>query len=273
MTGIDLHIDPAGIAHLVMTRTDARNALSRDQAVRIARAAGALNDNPAVRVAVLTSSMPEFFCVGADLKERRTLDEAGLMEARRDSWAATRALLDLSMPTVAAVRGMALGGGLELALACDVIVGDTSTVVGLPETGIGIIPGGGGTQLLPRKIGCGRAAELIFTGRRLGAEEAHRYGIVDVLDTQDAEAAAIRMAETVAAKSPAAQRNAKAAMRGGQDRLLSEALLCEDSYWRSSASSDDYREGLAAFSEKRPPVWPAPPAARTPEIRIEGVTA
>ncbi|MGE2833289.1 enoyl-CoA hydratase/isomerase family protein [Mycobacterium sp. SMC-4] len=273
MTGVDIRIDAAGIAHLMMTRTGARNALSRDQAARIARAAKALNDNPAVRVTVLSSSMPDFFCVGADLKERRTLDERGLMEARRDSTAATQALLDLSMPTIAAVRGMALGGGAELALTCDLIVGDPTTVVGFPETGVGIIPGGGGTQLLPRKIGNGRAAEMIFTGRRLDADEAQRYGFLDVLDAADAEAAALRLATTIASKSSEAQRNAKSALRDGQNLPLADALLCEDRYWRASACSQDYQEGLAAFSEKRPPVWPAASAAPTTEIRHEGATA
>lgn len=265
MSGVDLQIDDTGIAHLVMTRAEARNALSAQQAADIASAAVEISRDPRVRVTVLRSALPEFFSVGADLKERRRLDSEALMAAREHSLAATHALLSLPMPAVAAVRGMALGGGLELALTCDVIVADDTAVVALPETGIGIIPGGGGTQLLPRRIGAGRAAELIFTGRRLTAAEAHHYGIVDIL-ADNAEAEAVRLANVIASKSPTAQRNAKKALRGGLDRSLSDALACEDACWRESALSADYREGLAAFGEKRTPAWP------TPATTTEGVT-
>lgn len=263
MSGVTVSVDEAGIAQLVLCRTEARNALSADQADQITSAATELNSNPDVRVVVLSSSDPRFFSVGADLKERRGLDESGLLVAREHSTAATRALLELAVPTVAAVSGMALGGGLELALTCDVLIADGTALVGLPETGVGIVPGGGGTQLLPRKIGPGRAAELIFTGRRLSAEQAHDYGIVDILVDEDAVGAALQLAATMAAKSPIAQRNAKAALRNGQDRPLPEALSVEDGYWRSSACSVDYREGLASFAEKRPPAWPAPALENT----------
>ncbi|WP_197507586.1 enoyl-CoA hydratase-related protein [Mycobacterium sp. ACS4331] len=264
MSGVTVSVDAFGVAELVMCRTEARNALSTEQADQIASAAIELNSRPDVRVVVMSSADPRFFSVGADLKERRSLDEPGLLAARGHSTAATQALLDLAVPTLAAVSGMALGGGLELALTCDVVVADSTALVGLPETGVGIIPGGGGTQLLPRRIGIGRAAELIFTGRRLSAAEAHGYGIVDVLVDDDAVGAALQLATTIAAKSPNAQRNAKAALRNGQDRPLAEALSVEDGQWRSSACSADYREGLAAFAEKRPPDWPSPSLSPVP---------
>lgn len=272
MTGVEVCVDEAGIAQLVMCRAEARNALSARQAELIARAATGLGHRPDVRVVVLSSSVPQFFSVGADLKERRAFDESALLAARTHSAAATRALLELAVPTIAAISGMALGGGLELALTCDVMVADATAEVGLPETGVGIIPGGGGTQLLPRRIGTGRAAELIFSGRRLSAAEAHAYGIVDVLVDDDAVTGALRLAATFATKSPTAQRNAKAALRAAQDRPLIEGLAVEDAYWRSSATSADYREGLDAFTEKRPLSWPLPAVPTSPHTPT-GATA
>lgn len=246
----------AGIGRLVLDRPSLRNALSAEFARQIATAASALDADPRVRVVVLSSSSPEYFSVGADLKERARLDDDQLMTARADSVAATDALLSIGVPLIAVIRGTALGGGLELALTCDLIVADTSASLGLPETGVGIIPGGGGTQLLPRRIGGGRAAELIFTGRRLSAAEAHDYGIIDILADGDALDKALDTAAVIASKSTTAQRNAKAALRDGQALRLREALAVEDRRWRSSALSADYREGLAAFAQKRQPRWP-----------------
>ncbi len=248
-------VDESGVAELVIDRPDARNALSAHLALGITEAATALNGNAAVRVVIVRSSCPDFYCVGADLKERAHLDEAGLMAVREHSAAATRALLGIEVPVIAAISGPALGGGLELALTCDIIVADATALIGLPETGVGIIPGGGGTQLLPRRIGTGRAAELILTGRRLDAGEAHRYGIVDHL-AADALTAAHQLAVAIATKSTTAQRHAKSSLRQGQGLTLPEALAVEDHHWRESARSADYREGLAAFGSKRPPRWP-----------------
>ncbi len=259
MTGPDVIVSvDGGIGRLVLDRPSVRNALSADFARQIAAAAAELDADARVRVIVMSSAAPEHFSVGADLKERRTLDETGLMAARADSMAATRALLAVRVPTVAAIRGTALGGGLELALTCDLVVADASASVGFPETGVGIIPGGGGTQLLPRKIGTGRAGELILTGRILGAAEAHRYGVVDILADSDALDTALRLAETIASKSSTAQCNAKTALRQGHGLPLHEALDVEDGLWRSTALSPDYREGLSAFAQKRTPCWPEP---------------
>ncbi len=247
-----------GVGQIVLDRPSRRNALSAAFTRQIAVAAAAMDADPTVHAVVLSSALAEHFCVGADLKERAGLDERGLSAARTDSLAATRALLSLKVPTVAAIRGTALGGGLELALTCDLVVADASALLGFPETGVGIIPGGGGTQLLPRKIGAGRAVELILTGRRLTAREAHEYGIIDILADTDAVDAALSLASTIASKSPTAQRNAKAALREGDGLPLHQALDIEDRHWRSSALSADYREGLTAFVDKRQPCWPDP---------------
>ncbi|MFI6898006.1 enoyl-CoA hydratase/isomerase family protein, partial [Streptomyces sp. NPDC050256] len=164
---------------------------------------------------------------------------------------------ELPMPTIAAVHGFALGGGFELALSCDLIVADPTALVGLPEVSVGVIPGGGGTQLLPRRIGAARAAELIFTARRVEAAEARELGLVDelVADGQD-RTEALALAGRIAANSPVGLRAAKRALRLGHGLDLRAGLEVEDSAWRSVAFSGDRAEGVAAFNEKRKPNWP-----------------
>lgn len=182
------------VAELVLDRPKAMNAVSTDMARSIAAACAALAADPEVRVTVLTSSHERAFCVGADLKERNSFTDADLVRQRPTARAAYTGVLELPMPTIAAVHGFALGGGFELALSCDLIVADRTALVGLPEVSVGVIPGGGGTQLLPRRIGAARAAELIFTARRVEAAEARELGLVDelVADGRDrAEALAL----------------------------------------------------------------------------------
>ncbi|MFG2717314.1 enoyl-CoA hydratase/isomerase family protein [Streptomyces sp. NPDC048416] len=243
------------VAELVLDRPKAMNAVSTEMARSIAAACDALGADPDARVAVVTSTNERAFCVGADLKERNSFSDAELVRQRPTARAAYTGVLDLPMPTVAAVHGFALGGGFELALACDVIVGDASTVVGLPEVSVGVIPGGGGTQLLPRRVGAARAAELVFTARRVEAAEARELGLLDVL-AEDARAEALALAGRMAANSPVGLRAAKRAMRLGHGLDLRAGLEVEDAAWRSVAFSGDRAEGVAAFNEKRKPVWP-----------------
>ncbi len=165
-----------------------------------------------MRAVVLSSTHERAFCVGADLKERNSFTDADLMRQRPHTRAAYTGVLELPMPTIAAVHGFALGGGFELALACDLIVADGTAVVGLPEVSVGVIPGGGGTQLLPRRVGAARAAELVFTARRVPAAEAGELGLVDqfVADGQD-RAEALALAARIARNSPVGLRAAKRA--------------------------------------------------------------
>ncbi|NNN38379.1 enoyl-CoA hydratase/isomerase family protein, partial [Streptomyces sp. S3(2020)] len=160
------------VAELALDRPKAMNAVSTEMARSLGAACAALGDDKDVRVVVLTSTHERAFCVGADLKERNSFSDADLVRQRPVARGAYTGVLELPVPTVAAVHGFALGGGFELALACDVIVADRTAVVGLPEVSVGVIPGGGGTQLLPRRVGAARAAELIFTARRVEAGEA-----------------------------------------------------------------------------------------------------
>ncbi|MGW6271538.1 enoyl-CoA hydratase/isomerase family protein [Streptomyces sp. NPDC055060] len=247
----------AFVAELVLDRPKAMNAVSTDMARSIGAACAALADDRDARVVVLTSTHERAFCVGADLKERNSFTDAELVRQRPTARAAYTGVLELPMPTVAAVHGFALGGGFELALACDLIVADPTAVVGLPEVSVGVIPGGGGTQLLPRRVGAARAAELIFTARRLEAGEARELGLVDQLVGEGEDRTeALALAGRIAANSPVGLRAAKRALRLGHGLDLRAGLEVEDAAWRSVAFSGDRSEGVAAFNEKRTPQWP-----------------
>ncbi|GGR54282.1 MULTISPECIES: enoyl-CoA hydratase/isomerase family protein [Streptomyces] len=245
------------VAELVLDRPKAMNAVSTEMARSLAGACAALAGDPAARVVVLTSSHDRAFCVGADLKERNSFTDADLVRQRPVARAAYTGVLELPMPTIAAVHGFALGGGFELALSCDLIVADRTAVVGLPEVSVGVIPGGGGTQLLPRRVGAARAAELIFSARRVAAEEALGLGLVDQLteEGRDREEA-LALGERIAGNSPVGLRAAKRALRLGHGLDLRAGLEVEDAAWRSVAFSGDRAEGVAAFNEKRKPQWP-----------------
>ncbi|ARQ68909.1 enoyl-CoA hydratase/isomerase family protein [Streptomyces marincola] len=245
------------VAEVVLDRPRAMNALSTELARRLTAACADVAADRSVRAAVLSSTHERAFCVGADLKERDGLSDAEFGRHRTALRGAFTAVLDLPVPAVAAVHGFALGGGFELALSCDVIVADPTAVVGLPEVTVGVIPGGGGTQLLPRRVGAARAAELIFTGRRVPADEARRLGLVDELtEAGGARQAALDLAARIARNSPVGLRAAKRALRTGWGLDLAAGLDVEDAAWRTVAFSPDRAEGVAAFNEKRAPDWP-----------------
>ncbi|MDT0446996.1 enoyl-CoA hydratase/isomerase family protein [Streptomyces johnsoniae] len=245
------------VAEVRLDRPRAMNAISTELARRLTAACADLAADRSVRAVVLASTQERAFCVGADLKERNGLSDAEFGRHRTVLRAAFTAVLDLPVPAVAAVAGFALGGGFELALSCDLIVADPTAVVGLPEVTVGVIPGGGGTQLLPRRVGAARAAELIFTGRRVAADEARRLGLVDELtEPGGARAAALALAARIAANSPVGLRAAKRALRTGSGLGLQAGLEVEDAAWRTVAFSPDRAEGVAAFNEKRTPDWP-----------------
>ncbi|ONK11877.1 enoyl-CoA hydratase-related protein [Streptomyces sp. MP131-18] len=245
------------VAEVRLDRPRAMNAISTELARCLTAACADLAADRSVRAVVLASTQERAFCVGADLKERNGLSDAEFGRHRTVLRAAFTAVLDLPVPAVAAVAGFALGGGFELALSCDLIVAEPTAVVGLPEVTVGVIPGGGGTQLLPRRVGAARAAELIFTGRRVAADEARRLGLVDELtEPGGARAAALALAARIAANSPVGLRAAKRALRTGSGLGLQAGLEVEDAAWRTVAFSPDRAEGVAAFNEKRTPDWP-----------------
>jgi enoyl-CoA hydratase/carnithine racemase len=246
-----------GVATVTLERPEALNAISTGLAVALAAAVEPLATDPAVRAVVLAGAGDRAFSVGADLKERAGLDDHGWFvqrEAFRRGFAAVRRC---PLPTVAAVFGYALGGGAELALACDLVVAADDATFGLPEVRLGLVPAGGGTQLLVRRVGRSAAKDLVLTGRRVDAAEALRLGLADrVVPRAELPAAARGLAAEIAGNAPTAVRLAKWAIDLGADLAQEAAMEVEDQAWRRAVLSDDRREGIAAWVEGRDPRWP-----------------
>lgn len=256
MSTISVTVDK-GVAEVVLSRPEALNAISTQLATELVSATDELRNDGDVRVVLLAAEGDRAFCVGADLKERNGMSDAELLAQRVVFRAAFGGVLNLPQPTVAAVHGFALGGGCELALSCDIVVADETATVGLPEVSIGLVPGGGGTQLTLRRLGPGKAADVVLTGRRIAAGEAASLGLVDrLVPAGSARAAAREIAAQIANNSPVATRAAKQALRAGWGLDYAAAMDVEDAAWQAAATSADRREGIAAFNEKRPPVWP-----------------
>lgn len=254
---VSLRREGAHVAEIVLDRAEALNAISTELARELAEVCGQVAGDRAVRAVVLSAAGERAFCVGADLKERNRMSDADLLAQREVFRAAFGGVLGLPQPVVAAVHGYALGGGCEFALSCDLIVADESAVFGLPEVTVGLVPGGGGTQLALRRLGPGRAADLVLTGRRLGIAEAEAYGLVDRrVPAGTAREEALALAAAIAKNSPTAVRAAKRALRHGAAVDLAAGLDIEDAAWRTVAFSADRKEGIAAFTEKREPDWP-----------------
>jgi len=252
---VDLRVDDH-VATVVMQRSEAMNALSGEMADTLSGAILQAAAEPKVWVMILASAGDRAFCVGADLKERTTLDDAGWLRNRILMRGLFESLRSVPQPTIASVFGHALGGGFELALSCDLMVASDDAVFGLPETTLGIVPGGGGTQLLARRIGITRAKELIFTGRRLTAQEAQRMGLVSkVVTKSELRSATTSLAREICKASPIAVQEAKRAVDNAFDLPLEHGIELEDLAWRRAVASEDRKEGIAAFNQKRDPEW------------------
>jgi enoyl-CoA hydratase/carnithine racemase len=252
---IDLALE-RHVATVTLSRPEALNAISGEVANELAGALLQAAARPDVWVVVLAAAGDRAFCVGADLKERNELDDAGWMHNRILMRAMFDSLRAVPQPTVASVFGHALGGGFELALSCDLIVASDDAIFGLPEVGVGIVPGGGGTQVLARKVGLARAKDLILTRRRMSATEAHGMALVArVVARDELEAATRDLAEEICRSSPVAAREAKQAIDRGFGEPLDVGLELEDLAWRRAVASNDRREGIAAFNQKRDPEW------------------
>ncbi|HET6818152.1 MAG TPA: enoyl-CoA hydratase-related protein [Mycobacteriales bacterium] len=245
------------VLEIELHRPEALNALSTALARELAAVTAETARDDNVRAVLLSAAGDRAFCVGADLKERNAMSDDDLRAQRLVFRDAFGGVLRLPQPVVAAVHGFALGGGCELALSCDIVVADDTAVLGLPEVTIGLVPGGGGTQLALRRLGAGRAADVVLTGRRIGAAEAEGLGLIDrLVPAGSAREAALEVAHQIAANSPVATRAAKTALRNGYGLDYAAAMDIEDAAWRTAAFSNDRREGIAAFNEKRKPEWP-----------------
>ena len=212
--------------------------------------------NPDIRVVIISGSGEKAFCAGADLKERVTLSPIQVKEFITTIRNLFTAIEDLNKPVIAAVNGVALGGGTELALACDIRIASEGATMGLTETRLAIIPGAGGTQRLPRLVGKGKAKELIFMGRRIDAQEALKIGLVNrVCPLEGLMDEAMAMATTICEAGPIAIEQAKYAINRGLETDLHTGLAIESNAYWITIPTEDRLEGLAAFREKRKPVY------------------
>ncbi|MFL5683205.1 MAG: enoyl-CoA hydratase-related protein [Chloroflexota bacterium] len=244
----------AGVALVTLDRPTALNALSFDLLDQLVDALETLDRDPACRAVVITGAGTRAFAAGADIRELEPQTSASLIAGGRfRTW---DRLAMIGLPMIAAVRGVALGGGCELAMTCDMVVAADDASFGQPEILLGVMPGAGGTQRLTRAIGKARAMELILTGRPMSADEALARGLVTrVVPPEATLDVALELAGLVATMPPLAVRAAKAAVLDASDRPLADGLARERAAFFALFDTDDQAEGMAAFTQKRPPVW------------------
>jgi enoyl-CoA hydratase/carnithine racemase len=242
------------LAWLVIERPEVMNCLSFPTLLRFRTLLEDLRADLDLRCLLISGAGDRAFCAGADLKERKTMP----LERVPHFVENIRALMDdveaMPQPTVAVINGFCFGGGTELALACDLRVAAPHAELGLTETSLAILPGAGGTQRLPRLIGKSRAKDLILTGRKIGASEAERIGLVNrIAEPGKLRESALALAEAIAANGPVAVRAAKEAIDGGVELPLSRGLEHEARCYERVLGTEDRLEALAAFAEKRKP--------------------
>lgn len=244
------------VAVLSFNRPEAMNALSTLTATELIAVLGELELEDEIFAAVLTAEGDRAFCVGADLKERKGMTKQEMKKQRSLFVRAFTAVAEFPKPLVAAVNGFALGGGCEFALCCDFIIASEKAAFGLPEVGLAIIPGGGGTQLLPRVIGRNKAKELIFTGRRLSAAQALDIGLVNyVVPPESLMAKTMEIMLEITKNGPVALQQAKRSINLGVELDLNTALALEAECYNVCLTTEDRDEGLLSFNEKRKPVY------------------
>jgi len=241
------------IAYATVNRPEKRNALSVEVRRELLLALDRFETDPAIRVIVVTGSGERAFVAGADIREFADRDPHEQREAMEALPLFDR-VAACPKPTIAMINGLALGGGCELALACDIRIASDAARFGQPEINLGLIPGGGGTQRLTRLVGTGGAMRLILTGALVGAEESLRLGLVDlVLPAAELEAGTRRLAESIASRSPLALRLAKEAIRAASDLPMAVGLALERELFLAAFGSNDRLEGVNAFLQKRTP--------------------
>ena len=244
-----------GICTMSLCREEGKNSFSKQMLDEFIENTELLSKNDNIRALILQSKVPKVFCAGADLKERATMkseeEVENFVSKLRMSFYKFRML---PFPTIAAIEGVALGGGLELALNCDLRIASENALIGLPETALAIIPGAGGTQSLQRVVGQARAKELILLAKRMKGQEAYDKGVItEVTPNGQAYQKALVLAEEMSKKGPIALRMAKKSIDQGGDLDYIKALEVEKECYGGVLRTDDRVEGLAAFKEKRDP--------------------
>ncbi len=246
----------AGVAVLTVNRPKALNAMNQATLRELKAAIEELDADPGVQVVVVTGSGEKAFVAGADISEMASFGPQQAEEHARRGQAVVAAFERCRKPVLAAINGYALGGGLELALACDIRIASDNAQMGLPEVSLATIPGFGGTQRLSRVAGLGMALELVMTGRRVKADEALRIGLVNrVVPQAELLAAAKQTARDILANGPYAVRLAKEVIRRGAETDLEHGLDIEQKAFGLTFATHDQKEGMRAFLEKRKPSW------------------
>lgn len=244
------------IAVLTLNRPEAMNAMSKGLLDTLNAHITAINNDKSIHCTIITGSKQKAFCAGADLKERKGMTEEQVIEAVSYIGHTVTNIENMKMPVIAVLNGAAFGGGLELALGCDIRIAADHVKTGLTETSLAIIPGAGGTQRLTRLIGIGKAKKLIFTAKPVTAGEALELGLVEqVISGDHLLDEAMEMAKLIAKNGPVALTQAKTAINRGFQTDITTGLAIEHLCYRETIPTEDRIEGLQAFKEKRKPVY------------------
>ncbi|GGE61174.1 enoyl-CoA hydratase [Priestia taiwanensis] len=244
------------VMKLTLDRERQANALSLQLLSELKEVLAMIKKDDTIRVVLLTGSGEKAFCAGADLKERLHMNEEQVKGTVAKIRSVIHELELIRKPIVAAINGVALGGGTELCLACDIRVASEEALFSLPETSLAIIPGAGGTQRLSRLVGIGRAKDMILTARKITAQEAYEYKLIEYIVPHDElEKTALSICERIAKNGPLAIQQAKYAIQEGYGKHMDDALQVEAHAYEAIIYTNDRREGLRAFEEKRKPAY------------------
>jgi len=255
-TLIGMNILEDHIAVVTLNRPEAANALSKELLDELNKTLNQLNQDASIYCTIITGANEKAFCAGADLKERKGMSNTQVVNTVRYIGETVTALEKMQMPVIAAINGAAFGGGLELALACDLRIAANHAKMGLTEASLAIIPGAGGTQRLPRLIGVGQAKRLIFTAKPIVAAEALQIGLVEqVVETNELLTSAVDLAKMIASNGPIALQQAKTSIDQGMQTDVTTGLAIEHLCYKETIPTDDRLEGLTAFKEKRKPEY------------------
>jgi enoyl-CoA hydratase len=245
-----------GIATITINRPDALNALNQETLMEISTKLQDAEKDENIRVIVITGAGDKAFSAGADLRMMKGAGPVKGAELSRIGQSLTTQIETSSKPVIAAINGYALGGGIELAMACDIRIASENASIGQPEINVGLIPGWGGTQRLPRLVGKGIAKEMIFTGKRIDARTAERHGLVNIVLPPDQFQAKVKeLAVELAGKPPIALKYCKKLINDSTETHPDAGLMEEAEAFGLMASTEDFNEGVTAFLEKRKPVY------------------
>lgn len=244
------------ISVLTLKRPEAANALSIKMLDELNQAIDNIDNNSDVYCTIITGSGEKAFCAGADLKERKNMTEREVVQTVQYIGKTINRIEKMRMPVIAALNGVAYGGGLELALACDIRIASEQIKLGLTETSLAIIPGAGGTQRLPRLIGTGQAKRLIYSAKPVNAQEAYNLGLLEEITIKEQLFdTAMDLASIIAKNGPIALEQAKIAINQGMQTDITTGLQIEHLSYKQTIPTKDRQEGLLAFGEKRKPMY------------------